>query len=50
MDRVGLFSEMGYITIGDKYKTPMQGKNIIISIYFEYLIYLTFSVDYDIDK
>lgn len=24
MDRVGLFSEMGYITIGDKYKTPMQ--------------------------
>lgn len=22
MDRVGVFQEMGYISIGDKYKTP----------------------------
>ena len=30
MDRVGLFSEMGYITIGDKYKNPVSGKNILL--------------------
>ncbi|GAB1609031.1 UPF0602 protein C4orf47 homolog [Argonauta hians] len=35
IDRVGLFSEMGYITIGDKYKDPntifnMKGKNFYV--------------------
>jgi len=25
MDRVGLFQEMGYITINDKYKRPGHG-------------------------
>ena len=25
MDRVGLFQEMGYVTIGDKYKSANRG-------------------------
>lgn len=33
MDRIGLFQEMGYVTIGDKYKSANQGM-ILLQVLF----------------
>ena len=32
MDRIGLFQEMTYYTIGDKYKPPGSGMSLIFFI------------------